>query len=167
MGVMTMSTIFVSDQRRTLSLCLAAAALSGFIGLSVNSDRLVASGFARVMSADPTVAKLRVPGALNVAGSEDFWLKQAAVDAHGASALQSVVWSKPLGVGDMFFVGSGATRKDMKVVAVAERSPNVTRIEVGVITAKQLWVQARDEAGGDLVTMRLDVQPALVAGRTL
>ncbi len=164
-----MSFLFASDRRTSIALSLSAVAFSGSLMLSVNSDRLIESAFNRVMvpgtiQSQPTTSKTAVA----VAGSEEFWLQQAADDAEAnGQSLERVVWSTPLGVGDRFVVGTGAARKQLKVVAVQERKPDVTRIEVGSTTAKQLWVQAQDESGGTLHTMRLDVEPSAPAGRTL
>ena len=160
-----MSKMFSQHRRasgQVLSLLIVAAA--GVLTMTFNSDRLIETSFNAVLEpASPSSKTVAM-----IAGSEDFWLKQAAQAKPGTGiTLDHVVWSKPLGVGDLFVMGTGADRKELKVVAVEERSPAVTRIDHSTITAKQLWIQARDEAGGTLHTVRLDVEPALPAGRTL
>lgn len=148
---------FALDRRTSLTASFVCVALAGLFGLSFNSDRVIENGFKTVMTpSNPTIATVNIPG------TEDFWLKQAELDAkaHGQE-LEHVVWSKPLGIGDTFTVGSGADRKELKVIAVKEREPAVTRLEIGTVTGKQLWIQARDAALGTTHTVRLDVDPAL------
>jgi hypothetical protein len=141
----------------------ALVALAGLLGLSMPSDRVIETQFTKVMGpSDMTAAQFQMPAAVSVAGSEDYWLKHAELEAKARGAeLEHVVWSKPLGVGDTFTVGRGADRKELQVIAVKEQAPTVTRLEVGTLTGKQLWIQARDAALGTLHTVRLDVEPTL------
>lgn len=156
---------YLTDRLNTrLAASFAVVALAGLAGLSAPSDRAIETQFSAVMKPQTApasgVASVVQSPAVAYAGSEEFWLKQAKLEAADGK-LEHVVWSKPLGVGDTFTVGSGRDRKELQVVAVKEKAPSVTRIEVGTMTGKQLWIQARDAALGTMHTIQADVGPAL------
>lgn len=134
-------------KHRLAGVLSAVLLASGAAAGSLSADRAIERGFASLI-VDGSAAAPRVTDRASenlVAGSEDYWLRQPVRSNSAGRALERVIWRGPVAAGGTLVIGSGASRKELEVIAIEEAAaPTNTRIDMGMTANPPLRVQARD-----------------------
>lgn len=131
----TMCSAIVLTLALTVSACLAL----------LNTDKLVERSLTAALKSDgQTPGTPRQAGTLPVAGSEDFWLREAHGQGAPDTAIQLVSGSAPVVVGQTIKLSLDGKDRNFEVTEVIELASDTTRIETGT-GSRLLLVTCRDK----------------------